>query len=383
MKYSRVGIGIVVAVMVAGWGCAPERVVVAQDVAAEIAADVRASLDVAGEEASALVADFVAGGRSAGVAVSVGYRGEIIWNGGFGFADLEQQVPISPEDTKFRVGSVAKPMTALAVALLYEAGVLDLDAPIQEYVPAFPEKRAAITTRMVAGHTAGIRHYRGDEFLSAVHYDSVADALSIFAADTLLFEPGSDYSYSSYGWNLISAVVEGASRRGFLEYMNEQVFEPLGLDDTVADQVTDIVPCRSRYYEVDRESATGFVNSPFVDNSYKWAGGGFLSTSDDLVRFGFAHLEPKTISAETVALLWESQRTTDGEKTNYGIGWSSGVDDAGRRFVGHNGGSVGGTTWFRIYPDEQLVVAVIANVSSADWDGLPANVANLYLTAVQ
>src|SRR5690606_39705998 len=159
MKYSRAGIGIVVAVMVAGWGCAPERVVVAQDVTAEIAADVRASLDVAGEEASALVADFVAGGRSAGVAVSVGYRGEIIWNGGFGFADLEQRVPVSPEDTKFRVGSVAKPMTALAVAQLYEAGVLDIDAPIQEYVPAFPEKRATITTRMVAGHTAGIRHY--------------------------------------------------------------------------------------------------------------------------------------------------------------------------------------------------------------------------------
>lgn len=343
------------------------------------AQDVAESVEIAREQAGELIEQFVAKGGSPGVAVSVGHRGEIVWHGGFGFADLEQRVPVSPTDTKFRVGSLAKPITALAVAQLYEAGVLDLDAPIQKYVPSFPEKRATITTRMVAGHTAGIRHYRGAEFLSRRHYDSVTDALEIFAADTLLFQPGSAYSYSTYGWNLISAVVEGAARRDFLEYMEGQVFEPLGLDDTVADQVAEIIPNRSRYYEVDPYIDCAFRNSPFVDNSNKWAGGGFLSTADDLVRFGFEHLEPTTISSETVALLWESQETTDGEKTNYGIGWGSGVDDAGRRFVGHTGGSVGGTTWFRIYPDQQLVVAVIGNVSSADWEGLPGQIAELFL----
>ena len=351
-------------------------------VPAAVAQDVASSIEVAEVQAAEMVEAFVAAGGSPGVAVSVGHNGAIIWNSGFGFADLEQRVPVSPEDTKFRVGSIAKPLTALAVAQLRELGALDLDAPVQTYVPSFPEKRGTVTTRLLAGHLAGIRHYRGDEFLSQQHYDTVVDGLAIFAADTLLFEPGSDYSYSTYGWNLISAVVEGASRRSFLEYTADHVFEPLGLDDTVADQVGDIIPGRSRFYEVDPYVDGSFRNSPPVDNSNKWAGGGFLSTSDDLVRFGFAHLEPVTISSETVAMLWESQQTTSGEKTDYGIGWGSGVDEDGRRYAAHTGGSVGGTTWFRVYPDQQLVVAVIGNVSSADWEELPARVADLFLDAV-
>ena len=338
-----------------------------------------AAIDSAAAAAADLIETFVEDGGAPGVAVSVGIDGRIVWNGGFGYADIEQRVPVWPEVTRFRVGSVAKPMTALAVGQLYEAGVLDLDAPVQRYVPDFPEKRAPITTRMVAGHIAGIRHYRGDEFLSTRHYDTVAEGLTVFAADTLLFEPGSDYSYSSYGWNLVSAVVEGAARREFLEYMDGQVFEPLGMNQTIADQVTGIIPDRTAYYE--RDNAGGFVNAPWVDNSYKWAGGGFLSTADDLVRFGFEHLEPTTVSPETVALLQESQTMTNGERTNYGVGWGSGTDDGGRVWAGHTGGSVGGTTFFRVYPTENLVIAVIANLSSVQWDGLQLQIAELFLDA--
>ncbi len=296
-----------------------------------------------------------------GVSVAIGIDGEVVWAEGFGWADIEQRVPVRTT-SKFRIGSVSKPMTAALLGLVYEAGQVDLDAPVQTYVPTFPEKEYPITTRNLAGHISGIRHYRGDEFLSAVHYDNVIDGLVIFADDPLEFEPGSRYQYSSYAWNLLSAVIEGASGEDFLEQMQGRVFEELDLRNTVVDQNYLIVMDRVRPYE--RRDGL-FFNAPHVDNSYKWAGGGFLSTAEDLVKFGLAHMQPGFLQAETLELWFTSQMTNDGEETGYGIGWSVGADGADRRVIGHGGGSVGGTTTLSIYPDHDLVFAMISNMSGA------------------
>src|SRR5690606_12584046 len=266
------------------------------------------------------------------LSIAVGIDGAIVWSEGFGYADLELRVPVTPL-TRFRIGSVSKPFTATAIGLLLEEGKLDLDAPVQRYVPHFPEKQWPVTTRQLAGHTAGIRHYVDDEFLSSRHYDGVLEGLEIFAADPLLFRPGTDYSYSSYGWNLVSVVVWSASGVDFLPFMTERVFRPLGMRDTLPDQVTAIVPYRSSYYEHDAEGR--IVNAPFVDNSYKWAGGGFLSTPEDLVRFGFGHIRDPLLAPATIELLFTPQRLESGEATGYGIGWSTSEDWSGRRAVGH------------------------------------------------
>ena len=296
-----------------------------------------------------------------GVSVAIGIDGEVVWAEGFGWADIEQGVPVRTT-SKFRIGSVSKPMTAALLGLVYEAGQVDLDAPVQTYVPAFPEKEYHISTRQLAGHLSGIRHYRGAEFLSAVHYDNVTDGLVIFADDRLEFEPGSRYQYSSYAWNLLSAVIEGASGDDFLEQMQSRVFEELDLRNTVADQNQLIIMDRVRPYELIDGL---FYNSPYVDNSYKWAGGGFLSTAEDLVKFGLAHMEPGFLQADTLELWFTSQTLNDGEETGYGIGWSLEADGAGRRVIGHGGGSVGGTTVLSLYPDHDLVFAVIMNMSGA------------------
>lgn len=297
-----------------------------------------------------------------GLSVAVGVDGRIIWSQGFGWADIEGRVSVRPA-TRFRVGSVAKPMTAALLALLYEEGKIDLDAQIQLYVPSFPEKRHPITTRQLAGHVAGIRHYDGDEFLSSHRYASILAGLEIFDDDPLLFEPETDYSYSTYGWNLISAVIEGAVDGNFLEMMDERVFDPLELRSTEADQNRLIVMDRARPYI--RNDSGRFENAPYVDNSYKWAGGGFVSTAEDVVRFGMAHLDPGFLKPDTVKLLWTSQKTSDGQDTGYGIGWRVGQDEKGRRVVGHGGGSVGGTTRLSIYPEQGLVIAIISNMSNA------------------
>jgi len=159
-----------------------------------------------------LVRVFMSENTPPGISIAVDVRGETIWAEGFGFADLEALKPVTPR-SQFRIGSISKPLTAAAVALLYAEGKLDVDAPVQQYVPGFPRKRFEITTRLLGGHLAGIRHYRGDEFLMNRHYDSVRESLTIFADDSLLFMPGERFSYSSYGWNLISSVVEGSVGR--------------------------------------------------------------------------------------------------------------------------------------------------------------------------
>ncbi|MCP5113774.1 MAG: beta-lactamase family protein, partial [bacterium] len=183
-------------------------------------------------QARKIVMDYLAAGAP-GVAVAVGVDGTIVWSEGFGLADIEQRVPVTPA-TKFRIGSVSKPLTAAAVGLLHEEGRLDIDAPVQRYVPSFPVKKHEITTRLLAGHLAGIRHYRAAENYSARHYPTVVEGLDIFKNDPLLHPPGTKYAYSSYGWNLISAVVEGASGTDFLTYMRTNVLEPLGMRNTVA-----------------------------------------------------------------------------------------------------------------------------------------------------
>ncbi|MBA3316655.1 MAG: beta-lactamase family protein [Gemmatimonadales bacterium] len=294
-----------------------------------------------------------------GAAICVVQDGRTAWSAGIGMADLEQRVPVTTT-TKFRVGSVSKALTAVALGRLHEMGRLDWDAPVQSYVPAFPVKRFPITVRQLAGHLAGIRHYQPGEFENQKHYATVTEGLTIFARDSLLFEPGTEFGYSSYGYNLLSAVIEGASGEPYLKFMTEQVFKPAGMVHTVAEQMDSIIPERGRYYT--RSDSTGLVvNAPFVDNSYKWASGGFLSTAEDLARFGQQLLEGRILRPETLDLLWTSMRTADGQVTDYGIGWSVESDSLGRRRVRHSGGSVGGTAHLIIYPDHALVVAVLVN----------------------
>ncbi len=137
-----------------------------------------------------------------GISVAVGVRGRIVWAEGFGWADTEARRRVAAR-TQFRVGSVSKPITSIAVGELIDSGQLDLDAPVQRYVPTFPQKTWPITTRELGGHLAGVRHYLSDEEMyRSKHYETAAGGLEVFGADPLLFEPGTRYHYSSYGWNL-------------------------------------------------------------------------------------------------------------------------------------------------------------------------------------
>lgn len=317
------------------------------------------------EHARAIAKEWLARGIP-GFNVAVAIDGKIVYSEGFGYADLEQRVP-AWQITKFRIGSISKPLTSASLMKLVEQGKIDLDAPIQKYVPTFPDKGALITPRMLAGHLGGIRHYKDGEVDNQKHYENVVDGLERFKDDPLVVPPGTKFSYSSYGYNLLSAVIQGAAGKPFLEFEQEQVFDPLRLLNTVADQPADIIPQRARFYSGSKNAPTH--NAIFVDNSYKWAGGGFISTSEDLVRFGSALFQPGYLKAESLALLFTAQKTKDGKETGYGMGWFVGKSKSGKRIFEHSGGSVGGTSDLILYPDARLVVAFVCNYDGESWKG--------------
>ncbi len=297
-----------------------------------------------------------------GISVAVGVDGEIVYAEGFGFADVEAGTAMTTE-TKLRIGSVSKPVTAAGLMLLVESGRLDLDAPIQTYVPTFPKKKFDFTVRQLAGHNAGIRHYKGIESYSKKHYPTVLEGLTIFQDDPLLFEPGTKHQYSSYGFNLISAAMEKPAGEDFLTYMQEAVFDPLGMHDTIADWANRDIPNRTSFYTKAKEKPRRAVD---VDNSYKWAGGGFLSTPSDLVRFGSAHLKPGFLSEESLKTIFTSQTLANGKETAYGIGWriQPPPNEKALLLYQHGGSSVGGKASLMVVPDVGIVAAMLANVSN-------------------
>lgn len=300
-----------------------------------------------------------------GLSISVSVDRRVVWSEGMGHADLELRSPATPL-TRYRIGSVSKVLTAAGVALLHQRGELDLDAPVQEYVPSFPRKPdGEITTRLLAGHLGGIRHYVDieAEYYLTRRYETVFEALEIFQDDPLVATPGTEWSYSSYGFNLMSAVIAAASGRPFLQYLDEEVFRPLGMLHTGGDHTDSLVVNRARPY--DRTPDGRLINARYIDNSHKWAGGGFLSTTEDLLRFAHAHLEPGLFRRETLDLVWTSQRTVAGEEVGVGIGWRLFPPSrvGGRRAVGHAGGAIGGNSLLVIYPDDGVAVAVAANIA--------------------
>jgi len=328
------------------------------------------------EESRHLMDSLLKTGNAPGMDIAVSLHGEVVWSEGFGYADLEHQVKVISGKTRFRIGSVSKPIAAASVGRLMDMKKIDLDAPIQTYVPYFPGKRYPVTLRQVGGHLAGIRHYRNREFMLAEHFNTVEEGIAIFKDDTLLFEPGTRFSYSSYGFNLLSAAVEGASGEDFLAFMQREVFDEIGMTSTTADMNDSIIVHRASFYEVN--DAMQFENAPYVDNSYKWAGGGFLSTTLDLLQFGEAHMVPGYLSESTLAVLTTPQVLASGDTTDYGLGWFTWKEN-GRQFISHGGGSIGGITDFVVYPDEELVIAVLSNSSNTRYGDVVGRIAALFL----
>ena len=312
--------------------------------------------------------------------MAVGVDGESVWAEGFGWADVENRTPVAP-DMKFRIGTASMALTSVAAGLLLEQGRLKLDDEIQTWVADYPRKPWPITLRQLMGHVAGVRTDDGDEGPFGERCERPAEGLKLFKNGNLLFEPGTGYRFSSFGWILVSAAVEAAADEPLYTFMRRHIFEPLGMSDTRPDSKTDPIPNRVTMYfpRFAADNRYGLQFAPDQDYSCYTGAMAFLSTPSDLVRFGMAIQGGKLLKPETVKLLQTSQRLSSGEETGYGLGWDlETVDLNGERTreVGHDGHSVGGMVASLLtFPDQQIVVAVSANTSWVDTYGLAVKIA--------
>jgi len=338
----------------------------------------------AAEQARQVVRTSVVTQELPGISVAVGVGGDIVWAEGFGWADMADKVPVAPE-TRFRIGHVSKALTSAAVGLLREQGRLHLDGEIQEYVPAFPKKQWRVTLRQLMGHVAGVRHYKDTEWgdKPSVHCERASEGLSSFANDPLLFEPETKYSYSTYGWVLVSAAIEAVAGEPFVQFMRTKVFDPLGMVSTIADAPNERMPNRATSYF---EGNLGNTLTTKVDYSCFAGGGAFLSTPTDLARFAMAMMKGTLLQPDTVSVLQTRQHLTSGEETSYGLGWNlENIDLAGERtrMASHASRTIeGASTSFLTFPDRGLVVAVTSNISFADMRSIALAVAEAFARAI-
>lgn len=308
------------------------------------------------------------------VAVVVGRRP--VWSNGYGVSDVENGVP-ARASTVYRLASVSKPITATALMQLAERGRVDLDAPVQRYCPAFPEKQWPVTTRQVLGHLSGIRHYKSDEeFASTRRYESITEALSMFKDDPLLHEPGAKYTYTTFGYTVLGCVVEGASGQRFADYVREHVFRPAGMETIRPDSVADIIPHRAQGYRRTKEGV--LLNSGLADNSYKLPGGGFVSTVEDLAKFAAAIQTERLLKRETLEQMFAGLKTSDGKETSYALGWGVNTRD-GQRIIGHSGAQQRVSTILHMRPDQGLAVVLMANLEGARLSDLAMRVGDILL----
>jgi CubicO group peptidase (beta-lactamase class C family) len=332
-------------------------------------------------KADALLHELVNQKRVPGLAITVLKEGTTIFQRGYGFADLEQKKLVDPQQTIFRIASVSKPIAATALACMVQEGIIDLDASFYNYVPYYPKKRWDFTIRQLASHTAGIRGYQGKEYGLNKPY-GIKESLDIFKEDKLLFQPGHGFLYNSFDWVLISLAMQEASGIPFEEYVKSKVLKPLGMQNTFAplchpersrglsnttgdgdttalglsvgclDQ-TNVAVCYSK-------SLSGFKEAIPVNNFYKLAAGGYLSTSEDIAKFGQAYLNQKLLDQDIRSQFLSSQKI-NGKSTYYGLGWQVSEDAKGRKFYGHIGNGVGGYSNFFVYPEEQMVFSILIN----------------------
>jgi serine beta-lactamase-like protein LACTB, mitochondrial len=298
--------------------------------------------------------------RPPGLSAAIVADHHLVWSRGLGLADLEQRVPATPE-TVYRIASISKTITAVAVMQLAGQAKLDLDTPIQRYCPAFPEKPWPITARQLLAHLGGIRSYLSlEELNNTHHYTNLIEPLGLFKDDPLQFEPGTQFSYTTYGYTILGCAIEGASGMAYVDYVRDHIIRAAGMSHTRPDDVYAIIANRAQSY---RKASDGEIqNTPLTDTSYKIPGGGWCSTAEDLAKFAVAVQTDGLVAKDTLEQMFTRQKTRDGHDIPFGLGWAIGERN-GHREVWHTGGLQGVSTILYMRPEQGFAAVLLLNVN--------------------
>ncbi len=296
----------------------------------------------------------------AGMQVAVIKNGELIFSYAVGHADLENDVALSTA-TRMRIGSVSKIFTTTLIARLAQTGSIGIDADIRKYVDEFPDKDDVITVRQLASHLSGIRHYDFTNMAEAnnmQYYESLVDAIRVFAADPLLSTPGSEHHYSGFGINLLGIAAEKVSGIHYAQALQKYVADPLELNNTLVDHPLAITPRRTRFYTV---LGGQLVNTFWRDSSDYYPSGGLLSSAEDIARLTSAVFEGEFLDKERQALVRTEATLSNGEGVGYTFGWQIEALQSGETLYSHGGETNGAYANVLYAPARNLIVTGIAN----------------------
>ncbi|HUQ83654.1 MAG TPA: serine hydrolase domain-containing protein [Gemmatimonadaceae bacterium] len=323
----------------------------------------------------ALFADFKAAG-SPGAAVAVVRNGAIAFAKGYGLADIENGVAVTPA-TSFRLASVTKQFTAAAILTLVEAGTLGLDDRLGELLPDVPAYARDVTVRQMLAHTSGVPDYEPLLGKGDGPQISDRDVLALLRkAKHLYFRSGTSWRYSNSAYALLSLVVEQKSGVSFAAYLRQRIFDRAGMATAVA-HVDGADAVANRAYGHSKDG-TGWRRTDQNRTSAVLGDGGIYASAEELARWTNALDANAVMSAATFASMVEPQVLPSGAVTSYGFGWFLDKHH-GRRRQRHEGDSIGFRTAIQRYPDDRLTVIVLTNRGAAPIDGLSDGVANIFL----
>lgn len=299
-------------------------------------------------------------GATAGYSVN----GETVWQASSGYTDQKTQQAFTTT-TITRLASIAKPMTAIAVMQLVEQGLIDLDVPIQTYIPDYPKQASTqITTRHLLSHTSGIGGYKnGKEAETKKEYATLYNALVIFKERELLFEPGTRFNYTTYGYTVLGAIVEKVTGGSFGAYLQKNIWDKAGMTNTGVEKFGQKKQGQSSLYHQNSKGKTKAGTENNLSN--RLPGGGVYSTLEDMLKFGNAIINNTFVKESTMNLMRE-HHSLEKERNGYGFGWflyNPKPNEGG--IIGHSGEQTGSSTQLVIVPGLKTVVVILSNTSGA------------------
>lgn len=310
------------------------------------------------------------------ISSGVSLNGKIIWLNAVGLADIENYVP-AKINTVYRIASISKSITAVAIMQLVEQNKINLDEDALTYLNYFPKKKWKFSVRQLLNHTAGIRNYRYGEFNSTTQFNSIKDAVRIVIDDSLQYEPGTKYLYTTLGYNLLAGIIENISGLSFEEYLIENIFTPAEMTNTYLEFQPKIIFNKARGYI--KNNFRKFENAQLADLSIKFPGGGMISTAEDLLKFAQNLLNFKLITRSTLDLMLTPTILKNKDSLNYGLGFSFGVDEKGRKFLGHAGAGSGFVSELLIYPEQSFAAVHLINCRDRDLESPSRALASIVL----
>lgn len=307
-----------------------------------------------------------------GITVLAAKNGAIIYHNAFGTADLEANIPMQT-DHVFRIGSVTKQFTAIAILQLTEQGKINLQDEITRFIPDFPTQGHKITIEHLLTHTSGIQSYTGmKDFGKILSTDMTpVQLIDVFKNEPMRFEPGTKFEYNNSGYILLGHIIEIISGRSYGDYIEENIFKPIGMINSHYANPARIIKNRVGLYSQGPE---GYMNTPYLSMTIPYAAGSILSTVEDLYKWHQAVVNGKVVKKETLQLAFNPYRLNDGTTIEYGFGWGLGFIQ-GSRTIEH-GGAIHGAKSMTIYnPEHDVYVAVLANCDCIETEDIAARLA--------